>query len=174
MKQGSKFPKRLRIPEIPDPFDVHEMFQRISRQRGRPIHLLSRQLPPGSPCGLWISTGSADYMLYEQATSPAHQDHILLHELGHLLHDHGVGQPLSTDVARTLMPSLKPELVQRVLGRTRYSDTEENEAETFASVILTQVSLRSPEPQGIVPPEAADVIRRLENTLQSPNHRRAK
>ncbi|MER5436000.1 ParH-like protein [Streptomyces sp. NPDC002588] len=163
---------KVQLPEIPDPFDVRKMFQRISEQRGRPIHLLPRELPAGSPCGLWISTNSADYVLYEEATSPAHQDHILLHEMGHLLFDHGVSQSLSTDVVRTLVPGLNPKLVRTVLGRTRYSDAEEKQVETFASLVLTKVSLRGSERERAVPPEAADVVHRLENTLQGPTRRR--
>ncbi|MDT0464792.1 ParH-like protein [Streptomyces gibsoniae] len=172
-RRSDSIPK-IRLPEIPDPFNVEDLFLNVSRQRGRPIHLLPRPLPPGSPCGLWISTGTADYMLYEQATTPAHQDHIKLHELGHLLHDHGIGQRLSSEVARTLLPTLNPTAINRMLGRGQYTGEEEVEAETFASLVLTQVSLRSREPERPVPPGSADVVLRLENTLRSPEQRKAK
>jgi hypothetical protein len=130
------------IPEIPDPFDVDMMFRALGEQRGREIHLVPWQLPVGSPCGLWVSTASGEYLFYEQATTQAHQDQIKLHEMGHMLLGHGVSQPLGTSMARKLMaqrllPDIDPQMIHQVLGRTRYSEPEERKAETFASVVLT-------------------------------------
>jgi hypothetical protein len=168
---------RKLIPEIPNPFDVDRMFRDLGARRGREIHLVPWQLEVGSPCGLWISTEAAEYLFFEQATTQAHQDQIKLHEMGHMLLGHGVSRPLETNVARRmlaqrLMPDVAPELIHTVLGRTRYSEPEEQKAETFASLVLTEVSRRTPEYGRAVPPEAADVVRRVESTLHPPTHRR--
>lgn len=49
--------------------------------------------------------------------------------------------------------------------RSRYSDDEEQEAETMASLILARVTKRWVEPAWAVPAEAADVVARIEQGL---------
>ncbi len=39
-------------------------------------------------CGLWLGTDNADYVFYEARTAPLHREHIILHEIGHVLCDH--------------------------------------------------------------------------------------
>ncbi|OLF10814.1 ImmA/IrrE family metallo-endopeptidase [Actinophytocola xanthii] len=91
-----------------------------------------------STCGLWLGTASADFIFYEAHTSSAHQDHIILHELGHVLcHEHDGS--LDEDLLRTLFPALSPALVHQALGRTRYSAVEEQEAEVFAYLVQERV-----------------------------------
>ncbi|MFE5857822.1 hypothetical protein ACFQ61_31985 [Streptomyces sp. NPDC056500] len=90
-------------------------------------------------CGLWIATDAADIVFYEQETTPSHQEHIVLHELSHVLCDH---YPVSMNLAaqaEELLPSLDPALVQRVLGRAGYSTDEEREAEMLATLIRQRV-----------------------------------
>lgn len=75
--------------ELPDPFTVAGFTQALARHRGRPI--VMEPLPslgPDAPCGLWIALPSVDVILYEENTSPAHQDLIKLHELGHVICGH--------------------------------------------------------------------------------------
>ncbi|MDT3397277.1 ParH-like protein [Streptomyces sp. B1866] len=156
------------IPVIPDPFDVDEMLRLLAEQRGRAIHLVPWKLPADSLCGMWAATPSADYLFYEQDTTPAHQDHIKLHEMGHMLLSHGPNRPLRAALARTLLSDLPAKTLPLVLGQPRYSDPEERLAETFASLVLTEVSRRLPETGSAVSQEAAEAVRRVENTLRTP------
>lgn len=126
--------------DLPDPFDVHSLFGRIAGQRGRPIELIPLQARPGAPCGVLAATDRADYVFYTRDTSPLHQQHILLHELGHLLCGHAEGQELSDKVAAMLTPNLPVELVRRVLGRTTYLWEHEQEAELVASLIVRRLA----------------------------------
>ncbi|MFJ9952649.1 hypothetical protein [Kitasatospora sp. NPDC091207] len=107
-----------------------------------------------------ISTDRADYIGYAVDTTALHQQHIVLHEIGHLLCGHtgstgvaggtggtggtggvgGVG--LSTTVSRALAPRLPEELVRRVLGRSVYTERQEQEAELVASLALHRVLQR--------------------------------
>jgi hypothetical protein len=88
--------------------------------------------PDTALCGLWIATGAADYLVYEQATSLVHQEHIVLHELGHLLCDHNAAGNLEPELFRQLGPAA----VRSALGRTNYSTLEEREAEFVASFLV--------------------------------------
>jgi hypothetical protein len=121
---------RLRDLPLPVPFDARALCAQVARRRGRPIRLLPLAGLTGV-CGLWIATDTTDLIFYEQVTTPPHQEHIILHELSHLLCDHYSAAP----DAATLLPSLDPEVVRRVLGRAGYSTDEEREAELLASLI---------------------------------------
>ena len=126
--------------DLPDPFDVTALFRSIAEQRGRPIELVALATKPGAPCGVLAATDRADYVFYAKDTSPLHQQHILLHELGHLLCGHAEGEVLSDKVAAVLTPNLPVELVRRVLGRTTYAREQEQEAELVASLIMRRVA----------------------------------
>ncbi|WP_203980747.1 hypothetical protein [Planotetraspora silvatica] len=106
----------------------------MAEQRGRPIHL--RPLTGGAGVyGLWVATESADVIFYEQATTMPHQEHIILHELSHILCDHYRVPQSAEEDTRWLLPHLDPEMVRRVLRRSGYSAVEEQEAELLASLI---------------------------------------
>nr|BFF00740.1 hypothetical protein GCM10020241_24150 [Streptoalloteichus tenebrarius] len=161
--------QQVRALDMPEPFDVRALCERIGRVRGRVIHLLPLAMPTGGPCGLWISTRTAEYVLYEERTSPLHQEHIVLHELGHLLCEHEAAPVLGEDASRLLLPHLDPRMVARVLGRTHYTAEEEQEAEMIASMILQRARRGGPAPAppaGAVPPEEAGVVARIESSLE--------
>jgi hypothetical protein len=120
--------QRLRGVRIPQPFDLDAFCREVETRRGR--RLVRRPLPGlGSyaPCGLWIGTPEADHVFYDAGTSPLHAEHIVLHELAHILSGHGLDD--------ALFPDLDPELVTRMLGRVAYTTIQEREAEMMASLI---------------------------------------
>jgi IrrE N-terminal-like domain len=122
-----------RLP-LPVPFDVRELCRLVADERGKPI-LLMPSTGSAKVMGLWVATASADIILYEQTTTPPHQEHIILHELSHLLCQHYRGALPDTEHIRALLPNLDPSMIRRVLGRTEYSAEEEQEAELLASMI---------------------------------------
>ncbi|MGZ3145675.1 hypothetical protein ACVDFE_27520 [Lentzea chajnantorensis] len=124
---------RVRELPMPDPFDVRALCALVAGQRDRPITLLPMTGRHGV-LGLWVATDDSDLIFYEEATTRPHQDHIILHELCHLLCDH-YAAPLP---AANLMPHLDPDMVRSVLERTGYTAVEEQEAELLASLILQQ------------------------------------
>lgn len=135
---------RLSALAVPVPFDLDRFSAAIAEQRGRPLYLHPATVD-GAPCGVWISSGDADHVFFDGTTSPVHRQHIVLHELGHVVAAHeGTGSP--GDWVRRLLPNLDPNVVAKVLCRTTYSDADEIEAEVFASVVLeraTHVSKRA-------------------------------
>ncbi|MEV4611209.1 ParH-like protein [Kitasatospora sp. NPDC049258] len=134
---------------LPVPFEIAGFLGALSVQLDRPIELIP--LPTGvrAPCGLLISTDRADYIGFPTDTTPLHQQHIVLHEVGHLLCGHrgGLGGGLGaadSGTAGPLFPHLSGELIRRVLGRTVYTDLQEQEAELFASLALHRTSRARP------------------------------
>ncbi|GHE98235.1 hypothetical protein [Streptomyces griseoluteus] len=125
--------------DLPDPFKIEELLARVSKKRGRPIHLHTFPAITGDelPCGAWLATDKADHILVEDATSPLHRDHIVLHEVSHMLLRHTPRQTLGR-----AFHHLDPDLVMGVLGRTSYETEEERSAETLAGLIATRAALR--------------------------------
>lgn len=131
--------ERVRELELPMPFDVESFCAVISEGRGRPI-VLHPAASGAGPYGLWAAGPSTDVIFYEEATSPLHQEHIILHELSHLLCSHEPAPVTEDEVAELLFPHLKRDTIQRVLRRGGYSTDEEREAEIMASLIVERVS----------------------------------
>ncbi|MEV0732260.1 hypothetical protein [Polymorphospora sp. NPDC050346] len=161
---------------IPVPFDVGKFVDLVAEHRGRPIHILKLDSTvlqvlnldtdeTETPCGLWLSTAAADYIVVDGTAPPVLRDHSLLHELSHMLCDHtGL---LQLDASTLRFDTLDTAVVQRVLGRTsRYPNEEERDAETLASVIGEFAARRSPVPRpGTTDDETAAVLDRFSATL---------
>lgn len=116
----------------------------LARQRGRRIELVPMSVNTSAPCGVLAATDQADYVFYTTETSALHQEHILLHEIGHLLCGHAGSAELDAVVPSALMPNLSPELIRRVLGRTTYAEEQEREAELVASLIMRRARRETP------------------------------
>ncbi|GAA1242022.1 hypothetical protein GCM10009665_35980 [Kitasatospora nipponensis] len=122
------------------PFDAAAFIGQLAEQRGRPIELIAVPARANTPCGLLVTTERFDCILYAADTTALHQQHILLHEAAHLLCGHHESAPAGSAAAQVLLPHLSAELVQRVLGRTVYTEPQEQEAELVASMILHRAS----------------------------------
>lgn len=133
---------RLRDLPLPAPFDVHALCDRVADRRGRPIRLIPLAGLSGV-CGLWIATDTTDLICYERDTTRPHQDHIILHELSHVLCDHFPVSLPGNLHTQALFPDLDPAMVRAVLGRAGYTTDEEREAETLASLIRQRASTRA-------------------------------
>ncbi|MEQ0563918.1 hypothetical protein ABJI51_32970 [Amycolatopsis sp. NEAU-NG30] len=155
--------KLLKDLDIGPPLDVGLLCARLGEQRGKPIRLLAYPLEVPGPFGCWIATSSADYIFYQAETTKPHQDHIILHELGHMLadhHPHGDAEP--ADFLRGPAAGLDPDAVHRALRRSAYDDAHEWEAETVATIILEWASVLN----YTIPRRAADRdLRRIQGAL---------
>lgn len=135
--------------EVPRPFSIEALCDRIADIRGRPLHLHPFPSAQGLPCGMWVSTADADHIFHAQGASALHQRNIILHEIGHMLWDHSGGHQ-GTGLA-ALLTDLDPAMVRRVLMRTRYSTPEEKQAEMMAALILEEAGWTStPRPDGLL------------------------
>ncbi|MFI5783165.1 hypothetical protein [Nocardia sp. NPDC051570] len=127
---------------LPRPFSVQALCESIVRQRNRRLYLhpLSEQSGEGTPCGMWIATDVADHIFYEQKTSSFHQDHIILHEIGHILCGHNVTHLLEEEYPLLADGTADDSLTRQALARTSYTTRQEQEAEIVASLILERAT----------------------------------
>ena len=160
--------RRLRGIDVPDPFDLDLFCAGLAVSRGRPLHrrplpsLASPRPVPGAPCGLWLGLPGADYVFFDPGTSPLHAEHIVLHEIAHILCGHTAGPTGSAALAQ-LFPDLDPALVSqalasralvsralvsRALGRAGHTTEQEREAEMLASMIRTTGAPAPDDPLG--------------------------
>ncbi|KOU57382.1 hypothetical protein ADK57_39270 [Streptomyces sp. MMG1533] len=136
--------KALRGIDLPRPFTVEAFCSQLAQQRNRPLHL--RPGPTRSAfagiCGVWIATAGEDYIFYEAQTSRLHQEHIILHEVGHMLLEHRIhdedARHEGMGSVEALLPDLRPRSIRRFFGRTDYTTWQEREAEMLASLIGVQ------------------------------------
>jgi hypothetical protein len=139
--------ERLAGVPVPDPFDLAAFCQGIAAMRGRPLRLHPVPgLSSTAPCGLWISVPAADHIFFDPNTSRLHAEHIVLHELGHMLCGHSISADVGGSALARLMPDLDPKTVARVLGRVSYPTSQEQEAELLASLIRARAARRPAGP----------------------------
>lgn len=127
---------------IPTPWDLNTFLDRLEQDRGRPIELIPfTATVPGALCGIWVGTDSLDLIYHEEATSVLHQDHIILHEIAHMICEHTGTTLLKAEHVRSMLQTdaIKDQ-VQTVLGRGAYTAVEEQEAELVATLILERAS----------------------------------
>ncbi|MBT2454173.1 hypothetical protein J7E98_05095 [Streptomyces sp. ISL-86] len=129
----------LRTLDVRPPFSVEALCRALSESRGRHIELRPYPLPTPGPVGLWFETRSVDLIIFQRDTTPLHQDHIILHEVGHILADHGAAGAGAQWEA--LLPGLKPDAIRRVLQRCSYDTEQEQEAELIATIIMEWASV---------------------------------
>jgi hypothetical protein len=133
--------------ELPEPFDMHAFCDYLGALWGSTVALFPTKTKHNEPCGMWVSVELAgqryDVFAYEKNAPPLHQAQMIFHEIGHCVAGH-VGRtelPLSArELVARLMPNLKPDMVERILGCAReptaYTDPRETEAEYIGSRLL--------------------------------------
>jgi hypothetical protein len=124
----------------PANWDIDELCDLVAGQRDRRIHRVPIAMSALQPCGFWVSTEHVDFIVYESDTSSIHQEHIIAHELAHIICCHRGGTALTDASAQLLFPDLEPDLVRDMLRRAGYSDRQEQEAEMLASLIMEEVT----------------------------------
>ncbi|NUT33860.1 MAG: hypothetical protein HOV79_12390 [Hamadaea sp.] len=144
---------RLADVAVPHPFDLDTFCRSIAGHRGRPMHLHTVTVPagPGQPFALWLGADDADHVFVDAAATGWHRDHLVCHEIGHMLFDHMLVDRTAesggtADATRLLMPDLDPAMVRRVLARHAYDTRQEREAELTATLILERARRRPAGP----------------------------
>ncbi|MBW5486082.1 toxin [Streptomyces bambusae] len=162
--------RRLEELDLPEGADVAELCRYLGEIRDRPITLVPMQMPASQPCGMWVAARDEDLIFYDANTTSAHQEHIILHELGHIICCHRGAGWLDEASARLLFPNLDPDLVRDMLLRATYDDVQEQEAEVIAYLLSqrmghTEEGQEQPAaPEGEASARTA-VLSRIERTL---------
>ncbi|MFI7601438.1 hypothetical protein [Actinoplanes sp. NPDC049681] len=125
-----------RLPDLPKPWDIETLCRDIAEARGRPLTVHAVRLR-GLPSGLWYDDGTHDRIIHRASATGYYRDHIILHEICHLLAGHGTAR---RDMARVC------------------NSIEEEIAETFASMVLKAAGQ-------LPPPDLSATERRAEELL---------
>ncbi|WP_405526940.1 toxin [Streptomyces avidinii] len=169
-KAGAQRISELGLPQVTD---VAELCRHLGEVRDRPITLVPMQMPSSHPCGMWVAARDEDLIFYDANTTGAHQEHIILHELGHIICCHRGAGGLDEAAARLLFPNLDPELVRDMLLRATYDDVQEQEAEIIAYLLSQRMgdaeqrhgAEPAAEPGGDGNPARSATLSRIERTL---------
>jgi hypothetical protein len=81
------------LPHILDAIDysrysILSLVDSVAAYRRRPIILCPFDLPDPAHFGCWIASPSRDFIFFVWKTARVHQDHIICHELAHMLLGH--------------------------------------------------------------------------------------
>lgn len=156
--------RQLAAAKIEGPTPMTEVCERLGKLRGKPIRLMLMPMDVPGPFGLWLSTAAADFIVVQRAgTTWLHREHIIAHELGHLLADHPTGTG-DDSVWQELMPDIPLEMIRGVLQRTTYDNRFEEEAETLATVLLEATA----KAQSVTLPGYSSRARRAQTALGDP------
>ncbi|MDN3055011.1 hypothetical protein PH213_10750 [Streptomyces sp. SRF1] len=156
----------VRQLDLPEPFNINALVDQMEERRGRAISLVPMPLPADRGlCGMWVATPDVDYVIYQAEARKAHQGHIVLHEIGHMLCEHESTPAEEEEVSRLLLPNIDPALVHTVLGRTCYDRSEEKAAELVASLIPLQATNAAPLPTPSLSEHVVNLVSHLERSL---------
>jgi Zn-dependent peptidase ImmA (M78 family) len=119
---------------------AYELCDQMSSLRDRPIRVIEWPLPIPGPMGVWIARERDDVVVVQEAATGSHRDHIVLHELAHILCEHE-GIPL-----RGQEPGFLSEFDDQAEGaapvrfRSAYDSASEREAELLATALAERLS----------------------------------
>ncbi len=157
-------PSLLADLKLPQVASVRDLRHEVTRRTGRTVHIEAAETVPGRRCGVTYVTRSAFHIFFDPRTSRAHQDHVIGHEMAHLFLGHHERGPSPEVEAKDIAPLLDPDMVEMMLGRSSYEETEEHDAELLASYLSGRViehRLRTASPTG------DDIQERVAHTLLS-------
>ena len=102
---------------LPRPWSMNTWVDALEAWRGREIDLVPVEYRPGRPSGAWQARPDYDLIAYTEHTSALHQDHIIAHELAHMLCEHTGTCLISEAEAAELAPGLSPRTLSHLLTR---------------------------------------------------------
>ncbi|MFF4407696.1 hypothetical protein [Streptomyces sp. NPDC001404] len=157
---------------LPASTDLQGMCDAVARHVGRPLHLVPMSLD-GVVSGMTATTDDAFWIVYEQKTSPWHQVHIVLHEIGHLLLGHDQDPAVTEDALKVWTPSVDVATAMRRLGLTMglarhhcYDNLTERETEILGTLLMARVVPPPPGQEARLEGQAAALAASLGPALQ--------
>ena len=145
---------------LPRPWSMNAWVDRLEAWRGREIDLVPVAHRPGQPSGAWQARPGYDLIAYTEHTSALHQDHIIAHELAHLLCAHTGTCAMPESEAAELAPDLAPRALSHLLTRVT-TGADEYEAELIAVLLMSAATSEPPAVRPGASGRAADQARRL-------------
>ncbi len=154
----------LRHVPAPRPWSMNAWIDRLEQHRGRDIDLVAVDYAPGQPSGAWQRHEDFDLIAYAAGTSPLHQDHIIAHEIAHLLCEHRGECVLTEAEAAAVAPDLSAHLLSHLLTRVT-THADEYEAELIAVFLMSAATSEDAQLRPGASGPAADRARRFASLL---------
>jgi hypothetical protein len=126
--------KKLHLPRN---VNLNEFAKHVEDGRGKPMLINYRDMGNSGTSGYWIDALDGDWIFVDDSISAEMQEHVFLHELGHIIFNHSGAACLNSSLAEHF-PDLDFSEVQirQVLQRgSNYTDKQENQAEVMAYLI---------------------------------------
>ncbi|MEH6376432.1 hypothetical protein V7793_19205 [Streptomyces sp. KLMMK] len=161
---------------LPASTDLQGLCDIVARRVGLPIRLVPMSLD-GVVSGMTATTDDAYWVIYEQKTSPWHQVHIVLHEIGHLLLGHDQDPAVTEDALKVWTPSVDVATAMRRMGLTMglarhhcYDNLTERETEILGTLLMEKVVPPPPGQDARLEGAAAELAASLGPALQHVRH----
>ena len=145
-------PKRLRslarelamgLPRLPQPWSIEALCTDLARVRDRSLTLHSVDTP-AFPSGMWYDDGARDRIFYRSSAAGYYRDHIILHEICHMIAGHGMAVQNFADAGTP--------------GTNACDNEEEELAEFFATLVLKRAGQQRPKGTSAVERRADELL----------------
>jgi hypothetical protein len=124
---------------IGDVFTFDELVGAVQCRRGCRLRIveLSELGDHDGLCAIWLKTDTEDLVLHAHSESALHRQQFVLHELAHMIFDHGEDDdPAAPDF---LLPDIPPETRRRLLRRQDLDTADEILAESLADQLAAAI-----------------------------------
>lgn len=130
---------RLTDLDLPHPLVWTDLVDRIEAQRGRPLWVAPTDRLPLEITGLWIGSSERDYVYYRADLVGSPRGISVGHEFCHIICKHRSADVTDQEFLRRRFPELADSgTVEHRCYRSDFASPDEREAETMASLLLTQ------------------------------------
>ena len=122
-----------------DTFAFDDLVDAVQRRRQRPLRIveLADLSDRDGICALWLATDREDLVLHARSDSVLHRQQFVLHELAHIILDHGDDDHVQTP--DFLLPDIEPGTRRRLLSRQDLITEEEILAESLADHLAAAI-----------------------------------
>lgn len=120
-------------------FSFDDLLDAMQRRRRRPLRIveLADLNDQDGICALWLETETEDLVLHAHSESALHRQQFVLHELAHMILDHGDDQTMGAP--DFLLPDIPEATRRRVLGRQDLVTEHEILAEALADHLAAAI-----------------------------------
>lgn len=145
-----------RLPELPVPWDIAELCERLAVLRGRPVIVREMDIP-ALPFAFWRGTDSADFIVHRTGMTGYYRDHVILHEVCHMLAGHNVTETGGTQADSRTDEDINEQLLEQAAHNPHTTEQEEL-AERFATTVLRLAKQARPAPKSEFEQRAASMF----------------
>ncbi|WP_146017493.1 hypothetical protein [Verrucosispora sp. ts21] len=121
--------------DLPMPLTVQALVATLETVRHRRIQFVAMSVEQTGPCGLWVATAEADYVLYGRDSPPILRLQTILHELMHIALRHAGHAALSRGTGQVGGFGDTPTEVVLARSTSAFGEQQEHDAELLATYL---------------------------------------